>query len=127
MGAASPVHQSRQAREPGAFSLLHADPALLRVAPRVGQGEVATLLLDRQIKGLLLDAHPRFLQNKGLVLLFLTSLLGGLIVSFLHGFVPVILVSITDGVAAIIIAILAIIWCIFFLIGAIVSIFRSVT
>ncbi|MGH3450253.1 MAG: hypothetical protein ACRDQW_05890, partial [Haloechinothrix sp.] len=44
----------------------------------------------------LLLAHQRFLQNKGLVLLIATSLLGNLIVAFLHGLVPIILVSIVD-------------------------------
>lgn len=55
-------------------------------------------------------AHQRFLQNVGLVLLTLTSLIGTLIVGFLHGLVPGFLVSITDAIAAIILAVLAIIW-----------------
>ena len=71
-------------------------------------------------------AHQRFLQNKGLVLLVLTSLLGSVVVSFLHGFVPGVLVSITDAVAAIIVAILAIIWAIIFLVGSLVSILKAI-
>jgi hypothetical protein len=69
-------------------------------------------------------AHPRFLQNKGLVLLVLTSLLAGAIVSVLHGWVPGILVSITDAIGAIVVAILGLIWAVVLLIGALVSIFR---
>jgi hypothetical protein len=75
---------------------------------------------------LLVVAHQRFLQNKGLVLLMLTSLLGNIIVSFLHGLVPIILVSITDAVAAIIIGILAAIWAIVLLVGSIISIIKAV-
>lgn len=69
-------------------------------------------------------AHPRFLQNKGLVLLFVTSVLAGAIVSLLHGWVPIILVSITDAIGAIVVAILGLIWAVVLLVGALVSIFR---
>jgi hypothetical protein len=75
--------------------------------------------------GFLVFAHQRFLQNKGLVLMILTSLVANIIISFLHGLVPGFLVSITDAVAAIIIAILAIIWAIVFLIGSIISIVKA--
>lgn len=71
-------------------------------------------------------AHQRFLQNKGLVLLVLTSLLANLIVSFLHGFVPGILVSIADAIAAIIVGILAVIWALILLIFAIISIVKAI-
>ena len=69
-------------------------------------------------------AHQRFLQNKGLVILLLTSLVANVVVAFLHGFVPLLLVSITDAVAAIVNAILAIVWALALLIGAIVSILK---
>jgi hypothetical protein len=69
-------------------------------------------------------AHPRFLQNKGLVLLVFTSLLANALVSFLHGLVPIILVSITDAVAAIIVAVLALLWAVFLLVGALISIVK---
>ncbi|WNG61044.1 hypothetical protein F0U59_44800 [Archangium gephyra] len=69
-------------------------------------------------------AQPRFLQNKGLVLLFLTSLVAGALLSILHGWVPIILVSITDAVGAIIVAILGLIWAVVLFIGALVSILR---
>lgn len=74
----------------------------------------------------LILAHQRFLQNKSLVLLTLTSLLATLIISFLHNFVPGVLVSITDALGAIVVAILAVIWAIVFIIGAIVSIIKAI-
>lgn len=74
----------------------------------------------------LLLAQQRFLQNKGLVLIILTSLLGNLIVSFLHGLVPGFLVSITDALAAIILGIIAVIWLIVLLIGAIPAIIKAI-
>lgn len=71
-------------------------------------------------------AHPGFLKNKGLVLIILTSLLGNLIVSFLHALVPIILVSITDLIAAIVVAILAALWAVFLLVGAVISIVKAI-
>ncbi|MDH3209921.1 MAG: hypothetical protein OEL91_06020 [Burkholderiaceae bacterium] len=71
-------------------------------------------------------AHQRFLENKGLVLLVLTSLVAGLIVSFLHGFVPGFLASITDMIGAIIVAILALVWAIIFLVGSIISVVKAI-
>ena len=71
-------------------------------------------------------AHQRFLQNKGLVLLVLTSLVGNLVISFLHNFVPGPLVSITDTIGAIIVAIVAVIWAIILMIGAIISIIKAI-
>ncbi len=67
-------------------------------------------------------AQQRFLQNKGLVLILLTSLLAGWLVALLHNLVPIVLVSITDALAAIVGGILAAIWALVFLIGAIVSV-----
>jgi hypothetical protein len=71
-------------------------------------------------------AHQRFLQNKGLVLIILTSLVSNLIIAFLHGLVPGFLVSITDDLAAIIICVLAIIWAVVYLIGGIVSVIKVI-
>jgi hypothetical protein len=70
-------------------------------------------------------AQQDFLRGKALVLLILTSLLGSLVVTFLHGLVPGILVSITDALAAIIVAILALIWALVIAIGAIVPTIKS--
>jgi hypothetical protein len=69
-------------------------------------------------------AHPRFLQNKGLVLLFLTSVLATALLSVLHGWVPLPLVSITDAVGAIVIAVLGLVWALALLIGALFSLVR---
>jgi hypothetical protein len=77
---------------------------------------VATLLIGQQ----------RFLQNKALVLLILTSFAAGLIVSFLLGFVPGFLASITDALAAIVIGIIAAIWLLVLLISSIPAIIKAV-
>jgi len=71
-------------------------------------------------------AHPRFLQNKGLVLIILTSLAANIIISFAHAIVPVPLVSITDAIAAIIVFVLVVLWAGFFLVGSISSIVKAV-
>jgi hypothetical protein len=74
---------------------------------------------------LLLMAHQSFVTVKGLVLLVLTSFLATIIVSFLHAIVPVVLVSITDDVAAIIVAILAAIWALVYLVGSIPAVIKA--
>jgi hypothetical protein len=95
------------------------------------KGEAAIMLsaimtMKLMFAGFLVFAHQRFVQNKGLVLLVLTSLLANVVISFLHGFVPSFLVSITDAVAAIVIVILAAVWAIVFLIGAIIAVVKAV-
>lgn len=75
---------------------------------------------------LLIIAQPRFLQNKGLVLLILTSLVCTLCLEFLHGLMPVILVSILDDVGAIIFAVVGIVWGIVLLIGSIPAIVKAI-
>jgi hypothetical protein len=74
---------------------------------------------------MLVLAQPRFLQNKGLVALIITSLVANVVLAFLHGLVPVILVSIVDELAAIVFAIVAIIWGIILLIGSIPAIVKA--
>jgi len=76
--------------------------------------------------GFLVFAHQRFLQNKGLVLIVLSSFVATIIIGFLHGFVPGFLVSITDSIAAIVVAIIAVIWAIVFLIGSIISMVKAI-
>lgn len=71
-------------------------------------------------------AHQRFLRDSRLIVLILTSLACNLLVGFLHGLVPVVLVAILDNVAAIVIAVIAIIWGVVLLIGAIPSIVSTV-
>lgn len=75
---------------------------------------------------LLIIAQPRFLQNKGLVLLILTSLVCTLCLEFLHGLMPVILVSILDDVGAIIFAVVGIVWGIVLLVGSIPAIVKAI-
>jgi hypothetical protein len=70
-------------------------------------------------------AHQRFLENKGLILIILTSFLATIILSFLIGIVPRFLVSITDDIGALIIAVLAAVWALFYLIGAIPAIIKA--
>jgi hypothetical protein len=48
------------------------------------------------------------------------------VLAFLHGFVPVILVSIVDDVGALVFAIVAIIWGLVLLIGSIPSIWKAI-
>ena len=84
------------------------------------------LLLKLVWAGMLVLAQPRFLQNKGLVLLILTTLLCTVVLEFLHNLVPVILVSIVDDVAALVFAIIAIIWGLVLLIGSIPAIVKAI-
>src|SRR6266511_1463222 len=84
------------------------------------------MFLKLVFAGFLILAQPRFLQNKGLVALIVTSLVANIVVAFLHGFVPIILVSIVDDLAAVIFAIVAIIWAIILLIGSIPAVVKSV-
>jgi hypothetical protein len=71
-------------------------------------------------------AHQRFIQNKGPVLIILTSLAANIIISFSHAIVPVPLVSITDGIAAIVVFVLVVSWAAFFLIGSIIAVAKAV-
>jgi hypothetical protein len=59
------------------------------------------------------------------MLLVLTSLVCNLLIAFLHGLVPIVLVSIFDNIGALIVAIIAIIWGIILLILSIPSIVAS--
>ena len=74
----------------------------------------------------LVIAHERFLLNCGFIVLMATSFIAMIIVTFLHNFPPGFLVSITDGIAAIIVSILAIIWGIIFLIGGVIGIVNMI-
>lgn len=74
---------------------------------------------------LMILAHQRFLENKGLVLIVLTSFLGTILLGFLHGLFPRFLVSITDDIGAIIISVLTLIWAFLYLVGAIPAIVKA--
>lgn len=89
----------------------------------VALGVILTLKLVAAV--CLLLAHQRIVANTGLVLLILTSLAATVVVSALHGFVPGFLVSISDAVAAIVIAIAAFVWAIAFVIGGLVGLARA--
>jgi hypothetical protein len=123
-----------------AFALLMTMVALLTAVPfgtiaylavwgffnRGGASATLGLLMTLKVAAgvCLVLAHPRFLQNKGLVLLVFTSLLATAVVGLLHGLVPLILVSITDALGAIIVAVLALLWAAVLLVGALVSILK---
>lgn len=102
--------------------------ALWGFFPRGDAAVVLSLLLVLKLAFavFLVLAQQRFLQQKGLVLLVLTSLVGNLLIGFLHGLVPIIIVSIVDTIAALVIAVIAVVWGIVLLIGAIPSIVASI-
>ncbi|AOY58473.1 MULTISPECIES: hypothetical protein [Desulfococcus] len=89
----------------------------------------ATLSLAMALKlgfsVLMMLAHQRFLENKGLVLIVLTSFIGTILLGFLHGLFPRFLASITDDIGAIVIAVLTLIWALFYLVGAIPAILKA--
>ncbi len=116
-------------------SLLFAPPfgtiAYLILWGSFPRGEASVLLsllmfLKLVFGGSLLLAQPRFLQNKGLVALVITSLLCTIAAEFLQGLVPVVLVSILDDVAAIVFAVVGAVWGIVLLIGAVPAIVKAV-
>lgn len=86
----------------------------------------AVMLLKLGFAGFLAFAQQRFLAMKGLVLIVITSLVAVLVVTFLHGLVPGILVSITDAIAAIGVSVLAILWAAFLLLGSIISVIKAI-
>jgi len=71
-------------------------------------------------------AHQRFLQNKGL--LVLTGLSLGLtwLIGFVHAFLPIFLVSIGDQLMALVICIVAAIWLLLLLIGALIATIKAI-
>jgi ABC-type transport system involved in cytochrome c biogenesis permease subunit len=71
-------------------------------------------------------SQQRFLQNKGLMLIIITSFVATLVLGFLQGMVPGFLVSITDDIGGIIICVLAIIWDLVYLLGGILSVAKAV-
>lgn len=84
------------------------------------------MLLKFVFAVLLILSHRRFIENKGLVLVILTSVVSGVIVSLCHNIVPSFLASITDAIAGIIVLIIALVWSIFFLIGSVKSVLKAV-
>ena len=85
----------------------------------------ALMALKLLFAACLLLAHQSFLQNKGLVVLVLFSLLAGIIVSFLHRLVPGVLVSIADAASGIVLGVIALLWAVWFLLRSIPSIYKA--
>jgi hypothetical protein len=102
--------------------------ALWGFFPRGEAAAVLSLLMLLKVAFavFLVLGQQAFLKHKGLLALLLTSLVCNVVVAFLHGFVPLVLVSIVDTLAALVVAIIAIIWGIVLLIGAIPSVVASV-
>jgi hypothetical protein len=98
--------------------------ALWGFFPRGDAAVLLSLLMFLKLAGsaFLVLAQQRFLLMKGLVLLVLTSLVCNIIVAFLHGLPPIILVSIFDNIAALIVGIVALVWAIVLLVLSIPSI-----
>jgi len=74
---------------------------------------------------LLILAHERFLQNKGIVVLSAVSVGATLLLAFLIDFPPGFLASITDAIAGLVTVIITAIWAIIFLIGSIISVVKA--
>jgi hypothetical protein len=91
-----------------------------RGAAAITLGLLMTLKLASAITTILGSQYA--LKGKLFVLLFACSLLLTWLLTFLHGLPPRFLVSITDDIGAIIAFIVAIIWCIIYLIGGIIAI-----
>jgi hypothetical protein len=96
--------------------------------PRGAAATLLGLLLSLKIATgvLLLLAHQRFVQATGLLLLLITSLVLGIVITFLHDLVPRFLVSITDAVGAIVVGIVAVIWAIVLLIGGVIGVLKII-
>lgn len=75
---------------------------------------------------LLVIAHQRFLQNKGLLVLVGLSLGLTWLIGFVHALLPIILVSIGDQVMALVICVVAAIWLLLLLIGAVVATIKAI-
>jgi hypothetical protein len=84
-----------------------------------------TLLLKFAAVAALIAGQQRFLQNKALVFLILTSFVASLVVSLLLGFVPGFLASITDALAAIVVGVIAAIWLLILLVSSIPAIIKA--
>jgi hypothetical protein len=75
---------------------------------------------------LLVLAHQRFLQNKGLLVLVGLSLGLTWLIAFVHAFLPIILVSIGDQLMALVICVVAAIWLLLLLIGALIATIKAI-
>jgi hypothetical protein len=69
-------------------------------------------------------AHQRFLENKGLIFIILSSFAVTIILAILHGIRPTFLVSITDDIGAIVSAVIAIIWALLYFLWSVPAIIK---
>jgi hypothetical protein len=96
--------------------------------PRGTAAAILSLLMILKIAFLILLvlAHERFLQNKGLLVLVGLSLGLTWLIGFVHAFLPIILVSIGDQLMALVICIIAAIWLLLLLIGAVIATIKAI-
>ena len=93
----------------------------------VAGGELAAIMMLKLLfAGALVLAQQRFLENKLLVFTIVIALVANVIVSFLQGFVPFFLVSITDALAAIVLGILGLILAIVLLLRSIPAVLKAI-
>jgi hypothetical protein len=95
---------------------------------RTGATVTLSLLMSLKLAfaACLILAHQRFIQNKGLVLIVLTSFAANIIISFSYAIVPIPLVSITDAIATIVVFLLVVLWAVFLAVGSIVAVVKAV-
>jgi hypothetical protein len=84
------------------------------------------LVLKLAMAVCLVLAHQRFLTLFGLIALVITSLVLNIVIAFLHDFPPGILVSVFDVIAAIVVAILAIVWAISLIVGGVMGVLAAI-
>lgn len=91
------------------------------------RGELTTIMSLKLLFAVcLVLAQQRFLQNKLLMFTLILALVATVVVSFLHGIVPFFLVSITDALAAIVLAILGLILAIVLLLRSIPAVVKAI-
>ena len=84
------------------------------------------LVLKIAMVGFLVAAQPKFLQVKGLVALIAASVLLQLVLGLIHGFLPGPVIAIGDQLWAVVTAVVAAVWALAMLIGAIPAVVNAV-
>lgn len=94
---------------------------------RSGAAVILGLLMALKIGAIvcLVAAQQRFLENRGLVLILLSSVLANVVIAFLHGLVPGFLVSITDAIGAIVLGLCGCLWAVLLLAGSLPAILKA--
>lgn len=95
--------------------------------PRGTAGATLGLIVVLKLAGLfcLVVGSEQILKSKLLILLFACTIGLTVLLSFLHGFPPGVLASITDAIGAIIAFIVAIIWAIIYFVVGIISVIKN--